>query len=92
MKEIKRNGDVIYIKDLPYLDLVRMTNNASPRCDECNTSLTGRNDIMLIPIINEAVCPACGKQVLKGIGRCLDSNDKLVQNNTMAYYVRLLGM
>lgn len=49
------------------MDLIRYSDNGFPVCDECGKDLIGYNDIILIPILNQAYCNSCGKKVLAQI-------------------------
>lgn len=45
-------------------ELSDYSENSRPICDECLTSLIGCDEVVLIPIFNEAFCPKCGKERL----------------------------
>lgn len=45
-------------------ELVRYSANPHPVCDECLAALKGDEDIILLPLLNEAYCSKCGKTVL----------------------------
>lgn len=69
MAEFLRNEKGIAYLKITWLDLVKYSENISPVCDECLTSLIGNNDVMLIPILNEAYCPKCGAKVLDRLNK-----------------------
>jgi len=49
---------------ITWIELIRYSKNMRPICDECLKDLIGFNNIVLIPILNQAYCPECGKKVL----------------------------
>lgn len=57
-----------YLK-ITWLELAKYSENACPICDECLTSLIGCNEVVLLPILNEAYCPKCGKARLARVHR-----------------------
>lgn len=50
-------------------ELTEYSDNDRPICDECLTSLIGCDEIVLLPILNEAYCPKCGKGRLSRVHR-----------------------
>ncbi|MCF8017796.1 MAG: hypothetical protein K9L62_00225 [Vallitaleaceae bacterium] len=50
---------------ITWLELAEYSSNMTPICDECLKDLIGYNDIVLIPLLNQAYCHECGKKVLK---------------------------
>ena len=52
--------------EITWLDLMAYSNNPCPICDECGKDLIGCDHIALIPAINEAFCPKCGKATRVG--------------------------
>lgn len=63
-KFFRANNGIAYL-EITQQELSVYSDNARPICDDCLNSLIGRNDIILIPLLNEAYCPECGKNVLK---------------------------
>ena len=55
--------------EITWLDLMAYSNNPCPICDECGKDLIGYDNIALIPAINEAFCPECGKAKLSVLHR-----------------------
>ena len=55
---------------ITWLELAEYSENARPICDECLTSLIGCNEVVLLPILNEAYCTKCGKARLAHSHRC----------------------
>lgn len=50
-------------------ELSEYSENERPICDECLKSLVGCDEIVLLPILNEAYCPECGKERLARVRR-----------------------
>lgn len=50
---------------ITWTELVKYSENAFPICDDCLKDIIGYDDIVLIPLLNQAYCPECGKKVLK---------------------------
>ena len=44
---------------ITWLELAEYSENNRPICDECLTSLIGCNEVVLLPILNEAYCTRC---------------------------------
>ena len=57
-----------YLK-ITWLELARYLRDDRPICDECLTSLIGCNEVVLLPILNEAYCPRCSKARLARVYR-----------------------
>lgn len=49
---------------ITHQELSDYSDNSRPICDECLTSLIGCDEVVLIPIFNEAFCPKCGRERL----------------------------
>lgn len=67
MIDFKRNDKGIGYFVLDTMSLIRYNHLIDPVCDECLKSLHFMNDIILIPILNEAFCNKCGKEALDRI-------------------------
>lgn len=59
----RTKSGVAYIK-LNWLELAEYSGNMRPVCDFCIQNLIGET-ITLVPILNQALCPACAKDYLK---------------------------
>lgn len=57
-----------YLK-ITWMELAGYSENNRPICDECLTSLIGCNEVVLLPILNEAYCPKCGNARLARVQR-----------------------
>ncbi|MEG3041582.1 MAG: hypothetical protein RR891_06225 [Clostridium sp.] len=62
----RNNIGIGYLK-ISFMEIVKYSHNGFPICDECSKDLIGYEDIILIPILNQAYCSECGKSVLKRI-------------------------
>jgi predicted amidophosphoribosyltransferase len=51
-----------YLK-ITWLELMQYSRNPHPVCDLCDRPVSGHDDIVLIPLLNQAYCPACGNAV-----------------------------
>ena len=80
---------VMWIK-VGFWDLMTITGNGFPICDECLKDLIGYNDIILIPYLNEAFCSKCGKERLKKI--MLYPEDEAVKTKREKYYKEVLKL
>lgn len=67
MAEFKRNDKGIGYLVIDFMELIMYSDNPYPICDECIKDLIGYEDIVLIPILNQAYCHGCGHEVLKGL-------------------------
>jgi len=67
MAKFYRNKKEIGYLKIGFMELIKYSRNGFPICDECSSDLIGYNDIILIPILNEAFCSKCGKDCLEGI-------------------------
>lgn len=67
MAEFKRNNAGIGYLVINFIELIEYSDNPYPICDECMKDLIGYDDIILIPILNQAYCNSCGHEVLRGI-------------------------
>jgi len=67
MAKFYRNKIGIGFLKINFMDLIKYSDNGFPICDKCLKDLIGYNDIILIPILNQAYCNECGKEVLAKI-------------------------
>ncbi|MDD4154639.1 MAG: hypothetical protein PHT30_04465 [Bacilli bacterium] len=74
------------------IELINYSNNGYPICGECQHGLVGEDDIILIPILNEAYCNECGKKVLKTIVDYPEDRDiRIKRENFYKNYWQLEG-
>jgi predicted amidophosphoribosyltransferase len=65
MAKFFRHSNGIGWLKITWLELAKYSGNMMPICDECLKDLIGFSNVVLIPILNEAYCPECGKKVLE---------------------------
>ncbi|MEG1515709.1 MAG: hypothetical protein RSD95_12545, partial [Clostridia bacterium] len=85
-----RNKNGVGWFKITWLDLARYSGNMMPICGECLNDLVGRNNITLIPILNEAYCPKCAPSVLKFIDHICDE-DKPIADRRERFYADYFG-
>ena len=61
-KFLRTTNGTAYIK-LTWLELAKYSQNMHPVCDDCLKDVIGYENLILIPILNEAFCSECGKKV-----------------------------
>lgn len=64
MAKFSRHKNGIGWLKITWLELAKYSGNMAPICDECVKDIIGFSNIVLIPILNQAYCPECGKAVL----------------------------
>ncbi len=79
----RTKSGIAYIK-LTWLELARYSGNMQPVCDFCVQDLIGYSDVTLVPILNQALCPACAKGYLKGAKRY--SEDAAIEQKREAFW------
>jgi hypothetical protein len=67
MAKFYRNDKSIGYLIIGFMELIKYSQNGFPICDECSKDLIGYDDIILIPILNQAYCNLCGRKVLERI-------------------------
>lgn len=67
MAKFYRNDKSIGYLIIGFMELIKYSQNGFPICDECSKDLIGYDDIILVPILNQAYCNSCGKKVLATI-------------------------
>ncbi len=67
-KFLRTTNGTAYIK-LTWLELAKYSQNMHPVCDDCLKDVIGYENLILIPILNEAFCSECGKKALARIKR-----------------------
>lgn len=90
MKLKKTENGVDYIDGIKFMDLIRITGNGFPVCDKCLKDLIGFNNILLIPVLNEAYCKECGNKQIKLVKGY--ASDRPIQAKRTAYYCDVLGI
>ena len=90
MKLKKDEKGIYYIEKLSFWDLIKITGNGFPVCDECSKDLIGYENLVLVPILNEVYCKECAKKKLKEI-RYYPEDDE-IQERRVDYYCDALGI
>ena len=62
----------------------------NPICDNCLSRLAGVCNIILLPILNEAYCPKCGKERLDKIRPY--SGDRFIEERRTRFYLEYFGL
>ncbi|MDF2984931.1 MAG: hypothetical protein K0R50_441 [Eubacterium sp.] len=65
MAEFLRKENGIGWLNITCAELINYSKNLMPRCDNCNTHFSFDDGIILVPLLNQAYCPQCGKEVLE---------------------------
>lgn len=65
-KFFRNEKDIGYLK-IDFVELIKYSHNGFPICDKCSKDLIGYDNIVLIPILNQAYCKMCGMKTLKEI-------------------------
>lgn len=90
MAKFHPNGKKTPWFEINWEELVSCTENPAPICDECLQSLIGCDEIILIPILNEAFCPKCGKMRLPLV-HCYPE-DRPIEIKRVQYYLDQFGL
>jgi len=59
---------VAYLK-ITLQELIDYSDNSAPACDNCLDLLKETEEVVLIPLLNEAFCPKCAKERLAQVVR-----------------------
>lgn len=62
-KFFRSKNDIGWL-EITWRELAKYSGNRSPICDECLKELAGTNNVVLVPLLNQAYCPECGKAVV----------------------------
>jgi hypothetical protein len=76
--------------EITWRELALYSDNFHPICDECLKSLIGCDEVVLVPIFNEAFCPECGKARLARIHRYPE--DLPVEERRTQFYSKYFGI
>lgn len=66
-------------------ELIDYSDNPRPICDECLRSLTDKDSITLVPILNEAFCPNCTAKELARIGSICEEDQPIAERRERFY-------
>lgn len=88
-KFFRNKNDIGWLK-ITWLELANYSGNMMPICGECLKDLIGFSNVVLIPILNEAYCPECGKQVLDRIQDYPE--DRPIRAKREQFYLNYFGI
>lgn len=78
---------VLYIEGVHKENIIAITNNSSPMCDNCFYNLT--NSVIIVPLADEVYCSWCAKGMLRGM--TVNRDDAFFQEERARYYMNLLN-
>ena len=90
MATFHRTANGIAWLKITWLDLVKYSENPAPVCDECTNPLFGCNDVVLIPILNQAYCPECSEKVLSRMRRYPE--DRPIEERREQFWLQYFGI
>lgn len=90
MAKFYRHKNGIGWLKITWLELAGYSCNMAPICGECLKDLIGFSNIVLLPILNEAYCPECGKKVLDRIKNY--SEDRPIAERREQFYLNYFGI
>lgn len=64
MPNLKNREGIDYFDKVDFKQIVTYSGNPNPVCGNCLTNLLLKNDLILIPILNEVYCHKCGLEQL----------------------------
>ena len=73
-----------------WLELAKYSDNMMPICDECLKDLIFFSNIVLIPLLNQAYCPECGKTVLAKLQNY--EEDRPIAEHREEFYLNYFGI
>ena len=76
--------------EISWFALYAYSGNATPTCDECLKSLIGIENVVLIPLLNEAFCPECGP---KRVSNCKNyPEDRHIAQRREQFWLDYFGL
>ena len=90
MAKFFRHSNGIGWLKITWLELAKYSSNMAPVCDECLKDLIGFSNIVLIPVLNQAYCPECGKEVLNRMHNYLE--DRSIEERREQFYLNYFGI
>lgn len=85
MADLKNFNGIDYFENVDFKKIMFYSGNPNPICDECLTNLLFKEDLILIPILNEVYCNKCGKEKLKGMHH-YGEDDEIQKRRTKFWY------
>lgn len=80
---------VAYIK-LDWTELINYSKIGFPVCDFCMKDLIGYNNVTLVPILNQALCPECAEEFLKRAKSYPE--DAAIEAKREKFYMEFFGL
>ena len=75
MEKLKKINGIDYFENVDFKKIIIYSENPNPICGECLTSLLFKEDLILIPILNEVYCNKCGKEKLKEMHHYVEDDE-----------------
>ena len=75
---------------ITWLELAKYSEIPVPVCDECRKDLIGYANVVLIPILNQAYCPECGKKVLAHVRKYPE--DRQIEERREQFWLNYFGI
>lgn len=88
-KFLRNEKGVAYIK-LTWLELAKYSQNMSPVCDGCLKDLIGYENLILIPLLNEAFYSKCGMETLARVKKYPE--DAKIEKRREDFYKNYFGI
>lgn len=64
MANLRQKKGIDYFENVDFKQIVNYSSNPNPICGECLKNLLLKDDLILIPILNEVYCNKCGMEQL----------------------------
>lgn len=90
MAKFSRHKNGIGWLKITWLELAKYSGNMMPICGDCLKDLVGYSNVVLIPILNEAYCPECGKAVLDRMHNYPE--DRPIAERREQFYLNYFGI
>lgn len=88
MANLKNRNGIDYFDNVDFKQIVIYSENPNPVCGDCLNNLLLKNDLILIPILNEVYCHKCGQKQLNGMKHY--SEDDQVQKRRTEFWKNYL--
>jgi predicted amidophosphoribosyltransferase len=88
-KLFRHSNGIGWLK-ITWLELAKYSGNLAPICDQCLKDIAGFPNIGLIPLLNQAYCPECGKA---GLARMHNyPEDRPIAERREQFYMNYFGV
>lgn len=84
MPHLKNRNGIDYFDNVDFKQIVSYSGNPNPVCGNCLTNLLLKNDLILIPILNEVYCHRCGQKQLNEMKHYVE--DDAVQERRTSFW------